>query len=277
VSTEITAAPDAWPSDPPGTPGLKIGFPEVRLHASPHHRIGHTLMIALLALGLGALTVVLVVVALLATPGPPAKCPVLTCQGPPIRHPGTLSPAQSTAALRASGQQAGAAVESGTLYVDPEYRFSLRFPPQPSVVTGAGGIGLTYSFIPQAGGVAVFDVLGGPADGITPQVGLANLVASKFPNSRTAYFLPDPLVGYEPAYGLALDDEPATSDGSTQVYRILLATSQVNGFAIVVLTYGALLNPVTPSSPLFDGHPSPANLNMAYLGGDAIMNSIRFP
>jgi hypothetical protein len=33
---------------------------------------------------------------------------------------------------------------------------------------------------------------------------------------------------------------------------------------------------VTPSSPLWDGHPSPANLNVAYVA-DETVNSIRFP
>jgi hypothetical protein len=50
----------------------------------------------------------------------------------------------------------------------------------------------------------------------------------------------------------------------------------VNGFGITVIADGQLLAPVTDTSPFWNGHASPANLNIAY-GADETVNSIRFP
>jgi hypothetical protein len=254
----------AWPTAAPGTADLKLGFPEARQLRSPPHRVTHAAMLVLFSAGLGLLTLMLVVVAVLATPGPPAKCPALLCQGPPIRHPGTDSPAQG----------AGPAVRSGTPYENPQ-GYSLSYPPGASVTRNASGIGLTYNFV--HGGTAYFDVIGGPAGGATAQSAVDNVIAQNFPQATEAYQLPDPLIGYEPAYGLALNVEPASSYGSTAMDRVIVDASVVNSFGILVLTYGSLLPNVTPSSEFFDGHPSPANLNMAYLGGDEIVDSIHFP
>jgi hypothetical protein len=44
-----------------------------------------------------------------------------------------------------------------------------------------------------------------------------------------------------------------------------------------VLEDGTLLPTVTSSSPFFNGHPSPAGVNMAYGVGDFIVNRIKFP
>ena len=91
------------------------------------------------------------------------------------------------------------------------------------------------------------------------------------------YALPDPWVGYQPAYGAAYSVQPASADGSTQTDQVVVVASVKNGFAIVVLEEGALLPRVTSNSPYFNGHPSPARVNMAYGFGDFIVNRIRFP
>jgi hypothetical protein len=50
----------------------------------------------------------------------------------------------------------------------------------------------------------------------------------------------------------------------------------VNGFGIAVVADGQLLAPVSDTSPFWNGHASPANLNIAY-DADETVNSIRFP
>jgi hypothetical protein len=265
---EGTADPDApwranrWPTAPPGAPGLKVGFPGAHELASPTRRVSHRAKALLLVGGLGLLTVTLIVVALLATPGPAPSCSPLTCQGPPIGHPGQ---AQSAA---------GSSGTSGTLYKSSK-GFSLRYPPQPQVQTDSGGIDLTYDYV--HGGASTLEVAGGPAGGATAETAVESVAAREFPDTRPAYELPDPWVGYQPAYGAAYSVQPASADGSTQTDQVVVVAAVRNGFAIIVLEEGALLPRVTSSSPFFNGHPSPARVNMAYGFGDFIVNRIRFP
>jgi hypothetical protein len=222
-------------------------------------------MVVLLAAGLGVLTLTLVVVALLATPGPPAYCNPLKCQGPPVGQP----------RKGVNGQGAyGAAVVDGTLYTNPQ-GFSLRYFPQPTVQTNSSGIGLTYSF---KSGTAYLDVFGGSENGTSPEAEVQSFVSRNLPSAQPVYQLPDPLIGYHPAFGEAFDVQPASSDGTTQTARVLVAATAYNGFGIIVVAYGSLLPTVTAKSDWFNGHPSPVNLNLAYFfGADALVNSIVFP
>lgn len=251
-----------WPTAPPGSPGLKIGFPGAHELASPTHRVSHRAKVLLLVGSLGLLTVTLIVVALLATPGPAPACNPLTCQGPPIGH---------------TGQQQGAPApaETAVILYKNSNGFTLRYPSQPQVHTDSGGIDLTYDYV--NGGASSLDVVGGSADGATAETEVESVVASDFPDTAPTYELPDPWVGYQPAYGAAYSVQPASADGSTQTDQVVVLASVKNGFAIVVLEEGALLPTVTSNSSFFNGHPSPARVNMAYGFGDFIVNRIRFP
>ena len=266
MSSAETPFPEVpWPCAAPGAPGLKMGFPGAHELASPAGRFSHRGMILLFGIGLGVLTLVLVVVALLATPGPAPYCNPLKCQGPPVGPP--------RGGVNGQGVH-GPPVENGTLYVNPQ-GFSLRYFPEPAVQTNAYGIGLTYSF---NSGTAYLNVIGGPADGTSPETAVADFVNEYFPSAQPVYQLPDPLIGYLPAFGEAFDVQPASSDGTTQTARVIIAATSYNGFGIVVVAYGSLLPTVTSKSAWFNGHPSPANLNLAYFyGTDALIDSITFP
>ena len=211
--------------------------------------------------GLGLLTVTLIVVALLATPGPAPSCSALMCQGPPIGHPG-------------QGQSAAGSDASGTLYKNSQ-GFTVRYPSRPQVRKGSEGIDLTYDYVD--GGASSLDVVGGSAHGATAESAVASVAANEFPDSEPAYELPDPWIGYQPGYGAAYDVQPASANGSTQTDQVVVAAAVKNGFAIVVLEEGALLPTVTSRSSFFNGHPSPAGVNMAYGFGDFIVNRIDFP
>ena len=215
----------------------------------------------MLLAGLGLLTATLVVVALLATPGPAPNCNPLKCQAPPIGHLGQQS---------AVGQP----VATGTLYANAQ-GFTVRYPPQPQVQTDSGGIDLTYDYV--EGGDSSLDVAGGSAGGATAETEVQNVVAQDFPDTQPTYELPDPLIGYEPGYGAAYSVQPASADGSTRTDQVVVAAAVKNGFAIIVLEEGALLPTVTSRSQYFNGHPSPAGVNMAYGVGDFIVNRISFP
>lgn len=265
MSTTDEPLPDTpWPTAPPGSPGLKVGFPAAHELASPSHRVSHrTKTIALMA-GLGVLTITLVVVALLATPGPTPYCNPLkpNCQGPPIDPPSQFI-----------GH--GAAISDGTLYTNAQ-GFTVRYPPSPSVQTDAQGIELTYAY--TNGGPSYIEILGTSAGSLTPQSEVASFAASEFPDTQPAYELPDPLIGYQAAFGDAFNVQPASSDGSTATDQVVVTAAMHNGFLILVQVDGTLLPPVTPNTTTYwNGHPSPAGTNMAFFAGDLIDNRIGFP
>jgi RNA polymerase subunit RPABC4/transcription elongation factor Spt4 len=262
-TTDEDASPPEtpWPTAPPGTPGLKVGFPGAHELASAGHRVGHRAKVLLLVGGLAVLTVTLVVVSLLATPGPASSCKPLECQGPPIGHPGQQSAAGSPEA-------------AGILYKNSQ-GFTVRYPSGAQVKTDSGGIELTYDYV--RGGESSIEVAGGSADGATAETAVDDVAANQFPDTQPTYALPDPLIGYQPGYGAAFKVQPASADGSTQTDQVVVAAAVKDDFAIIVLEEGALLPTVTSSSPFFNGHPSPAGLTMAYAAGDFIVNRIGFP
>ena len=265
-TTDSPPSDVSWPTAPPGAPGLKIGFPGAHEAATPSRRISRRALILLLAGGLGV--VVLIVVALLATPGAAPYCSPLKCQGPPIGHPGEKGFTQSAV---------GRPVASGILYKSPE-GFSLRYVQASRVQEYKNGIELTYAFTSASIGTGYLDVLGETATSSIPS--FVASTASKLwgSNATMVYVMPNPLIGYHPAYGEAFNISPASSDGSTQTSRALVAATTYNGYTILVLAEGPLLPTVNSSSPFFDYHPSPANLYMAYFyGTDLLLNSIVFP
>lgn len=90
------------------------------------------------------------------------------------------------------------------------------------------------------------------------------------------YQLRGALVGYQLGVGAAYDVQQVSSSGTSYTDRVIVMAAIVNGFGIAVITEGQLLQPVVSSSAFWNGHPSPANLNLAY-GADEAVNSTRFP
>lgn len=265
MSTTDSSPPNSpWPAAAPGAPGLKLGFPGTHELATPSRRVSRAIIL-LLAGGLGV--ALLVVIALLATPGPAPYCNPLKCQGPIIGHPGV--PTQSAA---------GPAEVSGTLYRSPT-GFSLRYAPATVVQKTSNGINLTYEFTGPGLGTGYLDAFGGSAGSSSDESLVEQLVSGLWgSNAQPVYQIPDPLIGYHLAFGEAFNVTPASSDGTTQTRRALVAAATDNGFGIVVVTVGPLLPTVNTSSKFFNNHPSPANVFIAYYyGTDTLMDSIQFP
>ena len=184
-----------------------------------------------------------VVVALLATPGPAPSCNPLTCQGPPIGHPGQ----QQTAA--------GAPEVSGTLYKNSQ-GFTVRYPPQPLVQTDSEGIDLTYDYVD--GGASSLEVAGGSAQkGPRRRRRWRTLppASSPTPSRPTSCLIRGSAT--KPAYGAAYDVQPASADGSTQTDQVVVVAAVKNGFAIIVLEEGALLPTVTSQLAVLQRPPLP--------------------
>lgn len=260
-----------WPTAAPGADTSPVRFPEMRTPDSTSRRVGHRTLFALLLAGLAALSLILVIVAVLAPPSPAPYCQPLKCQGPPIGHPNK----------ELSQSAAGSPIVNGVVYRNGQ-GFSLEYQPNPSqpsipeVATNASSIQLTWPLTAKFGGNGYLIVGGQTAGQLTAQGLVEQVVSNIAPSAQPVYEMPEPLVGFTPGFGEAFDVQPSTSDGSTGTNRMLVVASVQNGFGVVVIAEGSLLANITPNSPLWNGHASPADVNVAYLA-DPIVNSIRFP
>lgn len=268
MSTSDSTPPDSsWPTAPPGAPGLKIGFPGAHEVPTPSRRLGRRAILLLLLGGLGV--IVLIIVALLATPGPAPYCNPLKCQGPILGHPAKNGASQGAA---------GAAEESGIPYTSPS-GFSVRYVAATIAQKTSTGLNLTYGFTDPSIGTNYLDIFGGSVGNSTDQSLVAELASGLWgSDAQPVYEMPDPLIGYHLAYGEAFNVTRASADGTTVTWRGLVAAATYNGYSVVVVADGKLLPTVNSSSPFFNNHPSPANLYMAYFyGTDTLLDSVQFP
>jgi hypothetical protein len=263
--------PDSpWPAAPPGAPGLKVGFPEASVPLQRGRGLLHRTLIALVLVGLGALTLVFVLIAVFAPPGPAPHCTPLQCQEPPLGRPSA-----------AQNESASAPVSTGVLYTGSG-GFTLRYiasggAPAPSV-TSSGTTGITLTYPLGGGSTTQLQVVGAPAGTTTAQGVEQTIVNQLAPGSQPVYQVPGAMVGYAPGFGEAFDVQSASSDGSTMTTRIIVIAAVVNSYGIAVIASGPLLN-VTTNSSYYAGHPSPANVAAAYFTSlaDPVINSITFP
>jgi hypothetical protein len=238
-------------------------------------------MVALLLAGLTLLTLVLVLVAKVAPPAPPAPCNPGNCEHPP--HGRVVSGAPQAL-------PGPALYGSEVTYTSPT-GFSLRYWPRfgPSGNTNQDqvvptyykqGIKLSFEVSSSSGSSPFLEILGARYSGSAADLVVAE-IQDVAPGATLAYTVPGAWVGYEPGFGEAFDYEPPFSFTSAGEERIIVLASVVDGFAVVVVASGSLLSPVGPNDFWWDGHPSPADLSVAYLAdgpaGGEIVNSIQFP
>ena len=99
-----------------------------------------------------------------------------------------------------------------------------------------------------------------PAAGRSPKDIAAGLVRKTFPDARTAYQIPNAMVGYQPGYGEAADCWPQGANASYSRMRVLVMVAVKNDVALVASAVG----PYPSFGPDFgSGTPSGANLEIA--------------
>ncbi len=261
-----------WPTSPPDTPGPQAAFPEVHATARHRPRVGQLATLGLFLTGLALLSAILVVIAVVAPSEPPAPCPPLGCQAPPI---GAVGPQSVT------GSRAASPVEQGRLYSNSQ-GFTVRyyaFPGTtiyPGVTTDADGITLSFPFKSSYGGTSELAVVGELDAGATPQQIVDDEVSRIAPNAQVQFQMPEAYVGYWPGYGAAFETEVPSADGHSATYELVVMAAVHDGFGIAVVASGEVLSSVTPGSTWWDGHPSPTAISVAYLA-DSTVNSITFP
>jgi hypothetical protein len=159
------------------------------------------------------------------------------CGRPPIGQPVTVNPRFTSA--------------DGT--------FSVAYPAEGSaykVTTNADGV--TAELLAGDGGtMRLFSM---PAAGRTPEQIANELVRKTFPDTRTAYVIPNAMVGYQPGFGMAADCWPQGATANYSRMRVIVMVAVKNDLALIAGAVG----PYHQFGPDFgSGKPSAAGLQLA--------------
>ena len=214
--------------------------------------MGHTTygrLLTTLGAGLGVAAAAGVTAAVLATPVvAPFVCPP-DCGRPPIAK----------------------AVESNPRFVSADGQFSVQYPgPGTAYEARLNPDGVDLSFV--AGDTGTMQLFGLPAANRTPKQITTELIGEYYPDSRVDYEIPNAMVGYEPGYGVVVDEYPQGSSGTFTRLRLVVMTAVRNDYALVA----AAIGPYHEFSRDFGtGHPSGVNLQLAMDMGKYV-NSFRW-
>ncbi|MGZ8747322.1 MAG: zinc ribbon domain-containing protein [Mycobacterium sp.] len=112
----------------------------------------------------------------------------------------------------------------------------------------------------KAGDGGTMQLFSRPAAGRTPEEIAVDLVNQTFPDTKTAYEIPNTLVGYQHGYGLAADCWPQGAMTSYSRMRVIVMVAVKNDLALIAGAVG----PYRAFGPDFgSGKPSAANLQLA--------------
>jgi hypothetical protein len=227
---------------------LRIGLQAARVAAPAASRhTTHTWLLTRLGAGIGIAAAAGVTAAVLATPVVPEfLCPP-DCGRPPIAKP----------------------VESNPRFVADN--FSVQYPgPGTAYEATLSPDGVELNFV--AGDTGTMELFGLAAADRTPKQIAEDLIGENYPDATTDYEIPNALVGYQPGYGVVLDEYPQDSSGTFTRLRLLVMVAVKNDYALVA----AAIGPYHEFSPDFGtGHPSGVNLQLAIDMGKYV-NSFRW-
>lgn len=239
-----------------GEPGeITVGLlPGYSIHqgtftAAPVHKTSYTG----LALALGVVIVVVAagLVGLSAALQKPVQryvCPP-NCGSPPLGQPVTINP----------------------LYTAADGSFTVAYPAEGAaykITTTDHGVMANL----LAGDGGTMQLFSTPAGGRSPKDIAVQLVHQTFPDTKTAYEIPNTMVGYQPGFGLAADCWPQGSTSSYARMRVIIMVAVKNDLALIAAAVGPF-HKFGPDSG--SGKPSGANLQLALDMGKYV-NSFRW-
>ena len=173
---------------------------------------------------------------LISTPAPKYVCPP-DCGSPPMNR----------------------AVEINPRFTSADGAFSVSYPVQGAayeVSKHAEGV----TAVLQAGDGGTMQLFSRPAGGRSPKEIAVDLVNETFPDTTTAYEIPNTMVGYQHGYGLAADLWPQGAMSSSTRMRVIVMVAVKNDLALIAGAVG----PYRAFGPDFgSGKPSAANLQLA--------------
>jgi hypothetical protein len=173
---------------------------------------------------------------LLTTPAPLYVCPP-DCGSPPTNR----------------------AVEINPRFTSADGAFSVSYPVEAAayeVSTHPDGV----TAVLQTGDGGTMELFSRPARGRSPQEIAVDLVNETYPDTTTAFEIPNAMVGYQHGYGLAADFWPQGAMSSFIRMRVIVMVAVKNDLALIAGAVG----PYRAFGPDFgSGKPSAANLQLA--------------
>jgi hypothetical protein len=153
----------------------------------------------------------------------------------------------------------GTPVETNPRFTAADGAFSVSYPARGSaytVTTRADGVTADL----HAGDGGTLQLISEPAASRSPEQIGKSLMSRTFPDARTAYNIPNAMVGYQPGYGEVADFWPQGANSSYLKMRVLVMVSVKNDLALIASAVG----PFRQFGPDFgSGKPSAANLQIA--------------
>ncbi len=153
----------------------------------------------------------------------------------------------------------GVPIEINPRFTAADGSFSVSYPaPGTAYAITTDPSGVEARFTGGDGGV--LHLFSEPAHGRTPKQIAQELVAKTFKDTKTAYEIPNAMVGYVPGYGEVVDCWPQGSSASYQRMRVIVMVAVKNDLALIAGAVG----PFRKFGPDFGpGKPSGANLQLA--------------
>ena len=153
----------------------------------------------------------------------------------------------------------GKAVEANPRFTAADGTFSVSYPaPGSAYKVTMKPNGVTADLL--VGDRGTMQLMSRPAANRSPKDIATGLVNETFPDTRTAYEIPNTMVGYQPGYGVAADCWPQGANSSYARMRVIVMVAVKNDLALVAAAVG----PYREFGPNFgSGKPSAANLQIA--------------
>lgn len=216
----------------PGYSTFTGSYTAPAMRKTSHRRLVVVWVLAIAAVAAGLVTLS----GALEKPSARYVCPP-DCGRPPIGQPVTINPRFTSA----------------------DGAFSVAYPAEGSaykVTTNPDGV--TAELLAGDGGtMRLFSM---PAAGRTPEQIANELVKKTFPDTKTAYLIPNAMVGYQPGFGMAADCWPQGATANYSRMRVIVMVAVKNGLALIAGAVG----PYHEFGPDFgSGKPSAAGLQLA--------------
>ncbi|MBN3513231.1 hypothetical protein JYB55_30845 [Mycolicibacterium septicum] len=188
-----------------------------------------------------------------------------------VSHATSKSPARYMCPPDCGRPPTGQAVAINPVFTAPDGSFSVSYPVASSaykVTTTPTGV--TAEF--QAGDGGMLQLFSEPAGGRSAEDIANSLVAKTFPDTKTAYNIPNAMVGYHPGFGLVADCWPQGATSNYMRMRVLVLVAVKDDLALVASAVGPYreFGPGSGASK-----PSGANLQLALDMGKYV-NSFRW-
>ena len=137
--------------------------------------------------------------------------------------------------------------------------FSVSYPaPSQAYRITTSPTGVRADFLGGDGGT--MQLMSRPANGRSAEDIAKSLVKETFPDTKTAYEIPNAMVGYVPGYGLVADCWPQGANSNYMRMRVIAMVAVKNDLALIAAAVG----PFRQFGPDFGlGKPSGANLQLA--------------